>query len=339
MTKDCGYCDNCLHPKERFDGQDYVLIALQAVEQTGQRFGIGHLVNVIKGSVNQYVKSYGHDQLKVYGKGNQETDELWKSVVRQTLLAEFIAKDIDNVGVLILTDKGKSFLKKPYPIELTRDHDYNDLGEEEESDQEILVGKAYDEGLFEILKKLRKTVAKEKGLPPFVIFNDPSLEEMATTYPTSMEELEEVIGVGKGKAAKFGKDFIDTISAYVEENEITTATDVRIKSEVNKSRNKVFIIQQIDKKIELEEIADSRKLSMEALLEEIESIISSGTKLNLDYYIDQVVDYDKQEELHDYFLNSETGSIDAALDDEDLEDYTEEEIRLMRIKFLCEYAH
>jgi ATP-dependent DNA helicase RecQ len=202
-----------------------------------------------------------------------------------------------------------------------------------------MVGKAYDETLFDILKKLRKQVAKEKGLPPFVIFNDPSLEEMATTYPTTMEELEGVIGVGKGKAMKFGTEFIDTIAEYVNENDITTAADVRIKSAVNKSRNKVFIIQQIDKKIDLEEIAESKNLAMEALLEEIESIISSGTKLNLDYYIDQVIDDEKQDDLYDYFLSTDTDSIEAALDDEDNEDYTEEEIRLMRIKFLCEYAH
>lgn len=339
FEKDCGFCDNCVRPKERFDGQDYIIMALEAASQTGERFGISHLVNVIRGTINQYVKSYGHDQLKVFAKGNQETDEFWKSVLRQTLLAEYLQKDIENIGVLKMTQKGKDFLVNPQPIELTRDHDYNDLGEEEEPDQEVMVGKAYDENLFDLLKKLRKNVAREKSLPPFVIFNDPSLEEMATTYPTTIEELEGVIGVGKGKAMKFGKDFITAIAQYVEENEIVTASDVRIKSEVNKSRNKVFIIQQIDKKIELEEIADAKGLTMDALLEEIESIISSGTKLNLDYYIDQVIDDEKQEDLYDYFHSAETDSIQDALDDEDIEDYSEEEIRLVRIKFMCEYAH
>ena len=215
----------------------------------------------------------------------------------------------------------------------------DDLGEEEESEKEVLVGKAYDETLFEMLKKLRKQIAREKGLPPYVIFQDPSLEEMATTYPTTIQELEEVIGVGKGKAAKFGEEFVSTIELYVDENDIITVTDVRIKSAVNKSRNKVFIIQQIDKMMDLEEIADAKNLTMDDLLEEIESIISSGTKLNLNYYIDQVIDEDRQEDLYEYFLNVETDSIKVALEDEDNMDYTEEEIRLIRIKFLCEYAH
>ncbi|MCH7512905.1 MAG: DNA helicase RecQ [Bacteroidetes bacterium] len=339
FEKDCGFCDNCVRPKEKFEGKEFVELVIRTAVQTGERFGMAHLVNVIRGSENQYVKSYVHDKLDVFGKGSEETEEFWNSVLRQSLLLEFLEKDIDYIGVLKVTEKGDSFIREPFDIQLTKDHDFSDLGEEEESEKEVLVGKAYDETLFEMLKKLRKQIAREKGLPPYVIFQDPSLEEMATTYPTTIQELEEVIGVGKGKAAKFGEEFVSTIELYVDENDIITVTDVRIKSAVNKSRNKVFIIQQIDKMMDLEEIADAKNLTMDDLLEEIESIISSGTKLNLNYYIDQVIDEDRQEDLYEYFLNVETDSIKVALEDEDNMDYTEEEIRLIRIKFLCEYAH
>lgn len=340
FEKDCGFCDNCVRPKEKFEGQEFILTAIEAAIQSGERFGMTHLTNVIRGSDNQYVKSYGHDNLAIYGYGSEQTEEFWNLVLRQTLLLEFLKKDIDQVGVLKVAKKGHAFLKDPYTVELTRDHDYSALGEgEEEVEKDVLIGKAYDETLFEMLKSLRKQIAKERGLPPYVIFQDPSLEEMATTYPTTIEELEGVIGIGKGKAAKFGEEFAKTISDYVEENDIITASDVRIKSAVNKSRNKVFIIQQIDKMMDLEEIREAKNLPMESLLEEIESIISSGTKLNLDYYIDQVIDEERQQDLYEYFHNAETDSIETALNDEDNMDYSEEEIRLIRIKFLCEYAH
>lgn len=340
FEKDCGFCDNCVRPKEKFEGQEFILTAIEAAVQSGERFGMTHLTNVIRGSDNQYVKSYGHDNLAIYGYGSEQTEEFWKLVLRQTLLLEFLKKDIDQVGVLKVAKKGHAFLKAPHTVELTKDHDYSALGEgEEEIEKDVLIGKAYDETLFEMLKSLRKQIAKERGLPPYVIFQDPSLEEMATTYPTTIEELEGVIGIGKGKAAKFGEEFAKTISDYVEENDIITASDVRIKSAVNKSRNKVFIIQQIDKMMDLEEIGEAKNLPMESLLEEIESIISSGTKLNLDYYIDQVIDEERQQDLYEYFHNAETDSIETALNDEDNMDYSEEEIRLIRIKFLCEYAH
>jgi len=335
---DCGFCDNCLKPKDKYEGGKNVTLVLQTVGSTGERFGIAHLANVIGGVEDQYIQSYGHDKLPVYGKGNDEPVERWRSVIRQSLLMNFLKKDIDQIGVLKLTEKGKSFLTDPYSVTLTKDHVYSDDEELEES-RTVTVGNSYDTILFEALKNLRKKFAKSKSLPPYVIFQDPSLEEMATTFPTSIQELEEVVGVGKGKAAKFGKEFIQLIENYVEENEIITAADVRIKSSVNKSRNKVFIIQQIDKMVDLEEIADAKSLSMDNVLEEIERIISSGTKLNLDYYVDQVIEDEKLDDLYEYFLNAETDDIDVALDDEDNDDYTEEEIRLVRIKFLCEYAH
>ncbi|MEQ9229733.1 MAG: HRDC domain-containing protein, partial [Cyclobacteriaceae bacterium] len=264
----------------------------------------------------------------------------WKSVIRQALIYQYLEKDIDSIGVLKIKEKGRKFLKKPEPIELARDHDFTSEGDEEESSERAPINaKAYDVKLFEMLKALRKKIAKEKDLPPYVIFQDPSLEEMATTYPTTKEELASVNGVGMGKVQKFGKSFLELIKDYVEENEIETAADVVVKSSVNKSKIKKYIIQQVDRKVDLEEIAESKSLSFEDLLTEIENICYSGTKLNLDYYIDDMLDEGKQEQIFEYFLSSETDSIEDALQDEDMSDFSEEEIRLMRIKFLSEYAN
>ncbi|MEO1051797.1 MAG: DNA helicase RecQ [Bacteroidota bacterium] len=334
-----GRCDNCRWPRERFEGMDKLHIALETTRQTQERFGITHLANVIRGSQNQYVQSYNHDQLSVYGKGKDESDDFWKSILRQALLFEFLEKDIEHIGVLKLSKKGRQYIDNPYSVEFVKDHDFTtNVSEEEESDR-VAVSKAYDENLFDHLKALRKQVAKQKDLPPYVIFQDPSLEEMATTYPTSEEELSQINGVGMGKVKKFGLEFINAIKQYVDENDITTASDVVVKSSVNKSKMKIFIIQQIDRKIDLEEIAETKSISFDELLIEIENICFSGTKLNLDYYIDQILDDDKQDDIYDYFLSAETDSIDIALDDEDNQDYSEEELRLMRIKFLSEYAN
>lgn len=337
----CGMCDNCVHPRERFDGTPYVKTVLQAAKQTNERFGLNHLVNVIRGIEDEYVKSYAHFDLPVFGTGSDEEADFWKSVIRQALIYQYLEKDIENIGVLKLTPKGEAFLKKPHPIELARDHDFTtDLDEEEESsDRAPINTKAYDEKLFEMLKDLRKKIARERNLPPYVIFQDPSLEEMATTYPTTREELAQVNGVGMGKVNKFGKEFLELIQQYVEENEIETATEVVVKSSVNKSKTKIFIIQQIDKKVDLEEIAEMANLSFDELLTEIENISNSGTKLNLNYYIDQALDPQKQQDIHDYFMQAETDSLEEALKDESLSEYTEEEIRLARIQFMSKYAH
>jgi ATP-dependent DNA helicase RecQ len=339
--ENCGMCDNCVHPRERFDGTDYVKLVIQAVKQTNERFGLNHLVHVIRGVEDEYVKSYGHFDLDAFGKGADEDVDFWKSVIRQTLIYQFLEKDIDNIGNLKVTAKGEQFLKKPYAVELAKDHDFTtELDEEEESAEKVPINsKAYDVKLFEMLKTLRKTIAKEKDLPPYVIFQDPSLEEMATTYPTNKEEMAQVNGVGMGKVNKFGKEFLDVIKKYVEDNEIETASDVVVKSSVNKSKTKISIIQQIDRKVDLEEIAETTRLSFEDLLTEIENICYSGTKLNLGYYIDQVLDPHKQDDIHDYFMAADTDSLEAALNNDAMTDYTEEEIRLMRIKFLSEYAN
>jgi ATP-dependent DNA helicase RecQ len=338
----CGMCDNCVHPRERFDGTEQVKLALEAVQQTNERFGLSHLVHVLRGVEDEYVKSYSHVDLAVYGKGRSEESDFWKSVIRQTLIYQYLEKDIDNIGVLRITEKGKSFLKKPHSVELARDHDFTtSIDEEEESDKTPNTSKPYDEKLFEMLKALRKKIAKEKELPPYVIFQDPSLEEMATTFPTNKEDLASVNGVGMGKVNKFGKEFLDLIKAYAEENDIETASDVIVKSSVNKSKIKIFIIQQIDRKIDLDEIARTKSITFDEMMSEIENICYSGTRLNIDYYIDQVLDDEKQEQIFEYFLNSETDSIEdavAALKDED-PDFTEDNLRLMRIKFLSEYAN
>jgi ATP-dependent DNA helicase RecQ len=341
MQENCGMCDNCVHPRERFDGTEAITLTLKATKLTNERFGLSHLVHVIRGVEDEYVKSYGHFDLEVYGKGSDEDSDYWKSVIRQALIYQFLEKDIDNIGALRVSRKGEEFLKHPFPVELARDHDFTtEIEEEEESPEKAShSGKSYDDKLFEILKNLRKKIAKEKNLPPYVIFQDPSLEEMATTYPTTKDDLAQVNGVGMGKVNKFGKEFIETIKQYVEENDIETANEVVVKSSVNKSKTKIFIIQQIDRKVDLEEIAETINLSFEDMLTEIENICFSGTKLNLNYYIDQVLDQHKQEDIQDYFMNAETDNLDAALKDETIADYSEEEIRLMRIKFLSEFAN
>ena len=339
--ENCGMCDNCVHPRERFDGTEFVRIFLEATKQTTERFGLNHIVNVIRGVEDEYVKSYAHFDLPIYGKGDTEDQDFWKSVGRQTLIYQYLEKDIENIGVLKLTEKGKKFLAKPQSIELARDHDFTTNIDDEEvsSDRSPGPAKSYDSKLFEILKALRKKMAKDRELPPYVIFQDPSLEEMATIYPTTKDELASVNGVGMGKVNKFGKEFLEVIQQYVEDNEIETANDVVVKSSVNKSKTKIFIIQQIDRKIDLEEIAESKGMPFGDILTEIENICFSGTKLNLDYYIENVLDTDKQERIYDYFLNSETDSIEDALSDEEMSDFSEEDLRLMRIKFLSEYAN
>jgi ATP-dependent DNA helicase RecQ len=342
--KNCNNCDNCTKPREKYEGKQFVELTLQAVKSTNERFGINHLVSVIRGQNTQHVKSYEHDKLEVFGSGEKESDQFWKSVIRQTLLHEFLEKDIENIGTLKLTAKGTEFLSKPFAIELTKDHDYSSIKEEEEDGKTSVspvsygAGKAYDEGLFDLLKAARKSIAKKKSLPPYVIFQDPSLEEMATTYPTTKDELANINGVGMGKVQKFGAPILDVIKNYVEENDITTAQDVVIKSTVNKSRLKITIIQQIDRKVDLDEIAESHDMSLGELIQELEPICYSGTKLNLDYYINQILDEDRQDDIHDYFMEADTDSMTVALEEMG-DEYTEEELRLMRIKFISEYAN
>ncbi|HEY9116921.1 MAG TPA: RQC domain-containing protein, partial [Roseivirga sp.] len=338
-----GMCDNCRYEREKYDGQEYAKIAIEAVMQTEERFGMGHLVSVIRGSSNQYVKSYKHDKLAVYGKGKEQDDLFWKSIVRQTLLNEFLEKDIENVGVLKITQKGKAFLNNPFYVEFAKDLDFSDVDQIEDESNEMPSspnpGNSYDKVLYELLKAERKKIAKEKNLPPYVIIQDPSLQEMATTYPTTAEALANVNGIGMGKVQKFGGSFMKLIQQYVADNEIDIEDVVVIKSAGTKSKNKIYIIQQIDRKIDLEEVAEQKGWSMEELIDEMEIICYSGTRLNLDYYLDQILDEDFQEEIMNYFMDAESDSIKDAMSEFDGEEITVEDLRLMRIKFLSEYAN
>jgi len=340
LDKDCGFCDNCLKPKEKFSAMDELLLALQTVDETEETFGIEHLTDVIRGVENEYVKSYNHSKLEVYGKGKDKPADFWNSIFRQALVYQFLEKDIDSVGVLKLSDKGSDFIEHPTEIDLSKDHDFSDSNDEDAEVPEPAGGvvKSFDPILLDLLKNLRKKIAKEKNVPPYVIFQDTSLEEMSTTYPLTIEDLGHVNGVGLGKATKFGKPFIDHIKKYITENDIATATDVVVKSAINKSKTKIFIIQQIDRKVDLEEVAEAKVLTMDELLDEVEHICFSGTKLNIDYYIDQVIDPDKQDEIYDYFMSSETDNVEKALSDMGEENFSIEEIRLVRIKFMSEMA-
>ncbi|GAB4030599.1 DNA helicase RecQ [Spirosoma gilvum] len=346
LDKDCGFCDNCMKSTEKFKVQHEVVLALQTVLQTDQRFDVAHLADVLTATSNQYVTSYEHDKLAVYGKGRDFNDDcnFWCSLIKQITIYGYLEKDVDNYGVLKLTQKGLNYIEDPYPITLAKDHDYEQAANETKDDDDrdstpAGGGAAYDEELLGLLKALRKKIAKEKNLPPYVIFQETSMEEMATTYPTTREEMAQINGVGMGKVQKFGRPFIDLIAKYVEENEIETAKDVVVKSTVNKSKVKIFIIQQIDRKIDLDEIAESKSISMEDLMEEIEHICYSGTRLNLDYYINQVMDEDRQDEIYDYFMTAESDNIAIAMREFGGDDFTEQDLRLMRIKFLSEVAN
>ncbi|MDO7874565.1 DNA helicase RecQ [Hymenobacter sp. ASUV-10] len=340
LDTDCGFCDNCRHPKERFEGEEAVGLALRAVVQTEARFNLDHIGQVLMGLTNPHIESYGHNGLPVYAQGKELGDaQFWHSVLRQCLLNDFLEKDIDSIGLVRITDRGIDFIENPRSITLTKDHNFEEEQKADEEKEEVQHAAGHDEVLFSQLKELRRQVAKQKNLPPYVLFQDPSLKEMATTYPTTLHDLTHVSGVGQGKAQKFGAPFVAAIKKYVEDNDIVTAEDVVVKSAVNRSKNKIFIIQQIDKKMMLEDIAQARGLDMRELMEEIEHICYSGTRLNLDYYLEDMVDEDKQEEIYDYFMNASTDNIAVALKDLGTDDFTEEELRLVRIKFISEVAN
>ncbi|MFC4874768.1 DNA helicase RecQ [Negadavirga shengliensis] len=339
LEKDCGYCDNCKKSKETFDGQEDVLTVIKAVKETKQRFSMDHIVSLIRGEKDDYIESYHHDRLSVFGRGREQDEVHWKTVIRQAMIFGLLEKDIENYGVILLSDKSESFEKNPYPVTLSKNHNFEEMSETVSSEEMGGMGKAYDEKLFELLKAERKKVAKAKNLPPYVIFQDPSLEEMATVYPTTRDELAQINGVGMGKVAKFGASFLKLIENYVEENEIITASDVVVKTSGTRSKVKISIIQQIDRKIDLDEIANNLNISMGELLHEIEQIIYSGTKLNINYYIHNIMDDEREDILHDYFMTADTDKIrDAMLELED-DDFSEEEIRVYRIKFISDHAN
>jgi ATP-dependent DNA helicase RecQ len=344
--KECNsMCDNCRHPKQRFEAKDDLALAIESVIEIREKHKIRDVINVLMGTLTATAKSYKHDQGECWGKGveHDKDDKFWQAILRQAIVNGFLSKDIENYGLLKATDKGRTFLKKPHSVKFSRDHDYSGVDIDADDDDIVLGsrggGSAADEVLFALLKDLVKKTAKAKKLPPYVIFQEPSLEEMSIQYPVTMEELTKISGVGAGKAAKFGKPFIDLIKKYVEDNEIDRPVDMVIKSVVNKSGLKVYIIQNIDRKVNLSDMARSKNISLPALLTEIETIVESGTKVNLNYYIDDIMDEEKQDEIMEFFKESESGDVVMALKELGENDYSEEEIRVMRIKFLSDYGN
>jgi ATP-dependent DNA helicase RecQ len=338
IQEDCGSCDNCLHPKERIEAKANAVILLKVIKALDERFATDYIVNILIGRMIPQIQMFKHDELSVFASGNDETEHYWTSLIRFLLLEGLLQKDITEHGVLKITKEGNAFLKKPVSIKIVMNNLYEDAYEDDEEGVDNSAPAAADSVLFEMLKDLRRQIAKEKKLPPFVIFLESSLEDMSIQYPTSLEELEKISGVSKGKAMRYGQKFVELISNYVQENDIIKPDDFVMRSVVNKSGNKVFIIQQVDKKITLDVIAKSRGIEMAQLLEEMETIVASGTKLNLGYAIDQMVDEDDQADILDYFKNCETSSLDVAkseLSDLDLE---WEQLKIMRIKFLCDYG-
>ncbi|MDR1672581.1 MAG: DNA helicase RecQ [Bacteroidales bacterium] len=335
----CETCDNCRHPKAQFEGEQYLVTALSAILELQEKFKTEHIANFLAGHADSAIKSYKHHKLEMFGTGDEKDERFWNMVLRQALVVGLLQKEIENYGLLKLTRKGTEFLDTPYSIMLSEDHEYT---EDEEETTVNLAGKSstVDDELFKILKDLRKKISKQKNLPPFVIFQDTSLEDMCIQYPVNMIEMQNISGVGAGKAQRYGKDFVDVIKAYVEEKEIIRPQDMVVKSVINKSGLKVYIIQAIDRKVALEDICETKNLDIPELLTEIEAIVNSGTKLNLDYYINQVLDDEHRDKIYNYFKNeAETESIDDALKVLDDNEYSEEDIRLVRVKFISELGN
>lgn len=337
--ENCGSCDNCLNPKEKFEGKEYICQMIETVLAVKQLFKPKHVINVIMGKNTATVKSCRHQQLEVFGIGSDKDEKFWNAVVRQALIDRLLEKDIEDYGTLKVTKEGREFLEKPRSTRMSKDHDYDNPAEGEGLTGIGQKTSATDKVLFVLLKDLRKEIARKNNLPPFVIFQDPSLEDMAIQYPITLDEMKQITGVGSGKAERFGKPFVELISRYVEENEIERPMDMIVKSVVNKSGVKVYIIQNIDRKVSLEDIAFSKGIEFDELLAEIESIVAAGTKIDIRYYINQVIDIDKQEEIFDYFKTAETDSYATALNELGEDDFTEEEIRLMRIRFMSEMGN
>ncbi|HPH63544.1 MAG TPA: DNA helicase RecQ [Paludibacteraceae bacterium] len=335
--ENCGICDNCLNPKKQVEGKEFLCTVLETIIALNEKFKTEHVIDVVMGNETSDVLSYDHDKLDTFGEGKEESERTWQTVIQQAMFEGYITKDIENYGILKITKAGKAFLAKPKSFQITDESE-----EEEELEDEVpLKGGscAVDPELFSMLKDLRKKMSKTLGLPPFVIFQDPSLEAMATTYPITLDELQNIPGVGAGKAKRFGEDFVKLIRTHVQENEIERPEDLRVRSVANKSKLKVSIIQAIDRKIALDDIAESKGLEFGELLDEIEVIVYSGTKININYFLTQIMDQDRIDEVFDYFKEAESDDIKDTVEELGAEDYTEEEIRLVRIKFLSEMGN
>jgi len=332
--ENCEACDNCLHPKTQFEGQDYVVSMLETVLAVKERHKADHIAKILAGTMNSAIKSYKHHKLETFGIDEEKDERFWNMVIRQGLINGLLNKDIENYGLLGLTPKGHEFLDKPQSFLLNEDHDYTESDDEEASFGARTA--AADEELLSILKDLRKKISKQAGQPPYNIFQDPSLEEMAIQYPITLEELQNITGIGAGKAQRYGGEVVEVIKNYVDEKEIIRPQDMVVRSVVNKSGLKVYIIQSIDRKMPFEDIADAKGIEYDELLSEIEAIVSSGTKLSVDYYVNSVIDDDRQQDIYSYFMEeAENGSLNEAIN-ELAGEFEEEEIRLVRIKVLAE---
>ena len=334
--ENCGNCDNCLNPKKQVEAQDLLCAVIETVVALKEKFKADHVIDVLLGKETTEVLSYHQDELEVFGCGQGEEEKTWNAVIRQALIAGYLDKDIENYGLLKVTKAGLAFLKKPVSFKIVEDNDFEEI--EEEVPMKGGASCAVDPTLYSILKDLRKKIAKKLELPPYVIFQDPSLEAMATTYPVTIEELQNIPGVGAGKAKRYGEEFIKVIKIHCDENEIERPEDLRVRTVANKSKLKVSIIQGIDRKIALDELAESKGLEFSDLLDEVEAIVYSGTKINIDYFLQEIMDEDHIEDIFEYFKEADSDSLEDAINELG-RDYTEEEIRLVRIKFLSEMGN
>lgn len=332
--ENCHNCDNCLHPKALIEAKDDLKLVLEVIRDIKENFKVPHVLNVLTGNPTEEVIAHKHDDLECFGCGDQKDSRYWNTVLRQALLNGFIYKEVENYGLLKLTDEGRAFIKKPQSFMISLDNDFDS----DYVDTDAAGTAALDEELLAMLKSLRKRVSEEKDIPPYVIFQDQSLDAMATVYPVTIEELKNIPGVGEGKAKRYGKEFCELIMRHCEENEIERPEDMRVRTVINKSKNKVAIIQSIDRKVDLEVLAKSKGLDFDEFLDELDAIVDSGTKLDINYYLNQIMDQDQIDDIFEYFRESETDDIDDALDELE-DDYTEEQIRLVRIKFISELGN
>ena len=340
----CCNCDNCLHPKKLFEGKEYLALVLELVDSMNENFKVDHLANILTGETNSIIKSYKHHLSEFFGMGKDKGVKFWVAIIRQAVVMHFLHKDLEQYGLISITPKGKEFLEHPHSVLMAEDREFADGDEEEDEDSAAVSavrhgGGVGDPALFSMLKDLRKDMSRKLKLPGFVIFTDPSLEDMSIHYPITLDELKNCQGVGEGKARKFGKEFISLIAKYVEEYNIQRPEDIVVKSLVNKSANKVYIIQNIDRKIPLEDIAEAKNMEFSDVLDELEAIVAAGTRIDIDYYIRQTVDEDKVEDIYEYFKEEAQSDSIADAVKELGPDYEEEEIRLVRIKFLSEVAN
>lgn len=338
LEDNCENCDNCLHPKERFDASAYLKTLLETIEALNDKFKPKHIVQVLLGEISNSVKQYKHEQLDVFGKGAEEDAKFWNAIIRQALVTNYIGKEIENYGTIFVTPKGKDFIQHPEPIMFTKDRDFVSESDDEDVVMNQKGGGALDPVLHKMLLDLRKEIAKKLNLPPYIIFQEPTIEELSTQYPTTLEEMKTISGVGEGKAIKYGKPFVDLIAKYVEENNIERPFDITVKTVANKSAIKVALIQNIDRKINLENFAISKGITLDDVLTELESIVFAGTKIDINYQIDEIIDRDEQEEMFDLLRSSEINSIQPLLDEYG-DVYEESELRMVRIKFLSDMGN